>query len=90
MTMNRRRLMLAIGAVLFGVGLGAAWALLSSSSLIIGAAGLVSMVVGAGLLNEPLLLYIIGIPVCIGATVATSIIVLSASRNWETPNHKDE
>ena len=43
--------MLAIGAVLFGVGLGAAWALFSSSSLIIGAAGLVSMAVGAGLIG---------------------------------------
>ncbi len=51
MTMIRRRLMLAIGAVLFGVGLGAAWALFSSFSLIIGVAGAVAMAVGAGFIG---------------------------------------
>ncbi len=44
-------------------------------------------------MNEPLLLYVIGITASIGAAVATSIIVLSAIRNWENPrrtNHKDD
>ena len=50
MTMYRND-MLAIGAVLFGVGLGAAWALFSSSSLIIGSAGVVAMAIGAGLIG---------------------------------------
>ncbi len=50
MTMYRND-MLAIGAVLFGVGLGAAWALFSSFSLIIGVAGAVAMAVGAGFIG---------------------------------------
>ena len=51
MTMNRRQLMLAFGAVLFGGGLGAAWTFYSPPGLIIGVAGVVAMAVGAGLVG---------------------------------------
>ncbi len=50
MSMNRRRLMLAVGAVLFGGGLGATWTFYSPPGLIIGVAGVVAMAVGAGLI----------------------------------------
>ena len=55
MTMGRRRLMLAIGAVLFGGGLGATWTFYSPPGLIIGAAGVVAMAVGAGLIGSAVL-----------------------------------
>ena len=49
--MIRRRLMLAIGAALFGGGLAAAWTFYSPPGLIIGIAGVVAMAVGAGLVG---------------------------------------
>ena len=48
MSMNRRRLMLAIGAALFGGGWGATWTFYNPAGRIIGVAGVVSMAVGAG------------------------------------------
>ncbi len=51
MTMIRRRLMLGIGAVLFGGGLAATWIFYSPPSLIIGVAGVWAMAVGAGLIG---------------------------------------
>ena len=50
MTMNRRRLMVAIGAVLFGGGLAATWTFYNPPGRIIGVAGVVAMAVGAGLI----------------------------------------
>ncbi len=51
MAINRRRLMLAIGAVLFGGGWGATWTFYSPPGRIIGVAGVVAMAVGAGLIG---------------------------------------
>ncbi len=50
MAINRRRLMLAIGAVLFGGGFAATWTFYSPPGLIIGIAGVVAMAIGAGLI----------------------------------------
>ena len=49
MTMYRND-MLAIGAVLFGGGVGATWVLFNPPSLIIGIAGVVAMAIGASLI----------------------------------------
>ncbi len=51
MTMIRRRLMLGIGAVLFGGGWGATWTFYNPPDRIIGVAGVVSMAFGAGLIG---------------------------------------
>ncbi len=51
MTMSRRRLMLAIGAVLFGGGWGATWTFYNPPGRIVGVAGVVAMAVGAGLIG---------------------------------------
>ncbi len=51
MAINRRRLMLAIGALLFGGGLAATWIFYSPPGLIIGVAGVVAMAIGAGLIG---------------------------------------
>jgi len=55
MAINRRRLMLAIGAVLFGGGFAATWTFYSPPGLIIGVAGVVAMAAGAGLIGYTLL-----------------------------------
>ncbi len=47
--------LLAIGAVLFGGGLAAAWFFYSPPGLIIGVAGVVAMAAGAGLIGYTLL-----------------------------------
>ncbi len=54
MTMYRND-MLAIGAVLFGGGLAAAWFFYSPPGLIIGVAGVVAMAIGAGLIGSAVL-----------------------------------
>ena len=51
MTMNRRRLMLAIGAALLVGGWGATWTFYNPPDRIIGVAGVVSMAIGAGLIG---------------------------------------
>ncbi len=50
-SMNRRRLMLAIGVVLLVGGWGVTWTFYNPSDRIIGVAGVVSMAVGAGLMG---------------------------------------
>ncbi len=55
MTMNRRRLMLAIGAALLVGGWGATWTFYNPPDRIIGVAGVVSMAVGAGLMGFAML-----------------------------------